>query len=563
MPLWCSGEFKTFTCQDHSSMKARIICVSGDSVTMEKENGRTLLKKIDAFTIRDQDVIRRWEFEGPLKQDEPFVVLNLLQGETLPYPLAIVKGRCKENVDEIRLDLNGEKMNFPVIDHRFNSIVMLKKGLNKLKYSLPESKHTFKLRYVPSRNVRKLRLVYAFSKESGGDFWNLLKNESGSKAEIKKKLELSLLMYQTSLAEIMNKSGYGRLTFEILAAKDGGLVHELEIDHPTEEFRKDVEKLMSKNLRKTYPFDEKIQDLYCSTHNVDFKTGRRIHRGVRSASRRCIYLISKSWGICPSTLEELNWALVNPEYRDGVSITDSLNSLWLREGGQAFYAQKTLKEGIMNSGNRWIFNQFLLLNAYKYRDSGNIELVNELDQQPVMQSATSFAHALNPFLNTNIRERDILARESNGDGVSLHETKDLFTITAKGGIRSIEFYEYSFSKRKRKSIVMSPYTLNFPKGGDQPKPKDKLPTKVEVLKSDVIYNLYEIPDLRNVPRIRVLEGHYGHGRHWLYREDQHHDESLLKLEDSRRFTVQGLESRGASNPEHKPKRRRLRKKMLQ
>ena len=98
-------------------------------------------------------------------------------------------------------------MTFPVREHRFNSIVMLQEGANDLKYKLPRSEHTFRLTYKPSNNPRKLRIVYTYLKASEGKYWDLVKKETGTKEEIKNKIGLSALMYQTSLAELMKNSG--------------------------------------------------------------------------------------------------------------------------------------------------------------------------------------------------------------------------------------------------------------------------------------------------------------------------------------------------------------------
>ena len=64
-----------------------------------------------------------------------------------------------------------------------------------------------------------------------------------------------------------------------------------------------------------------------------------------------------------------------------------------------------------------------------------------------------------------------------------------------------------------------------------------LPKKATISKAMSVGKLYEMQDLRNVPRLRLLDGHFAHGRHWLNRDEDRYDEDLLQIEDSKRFTV--------------------------
>ena len=77
----------------------------------------------------------------------------------------------------------------------------------------------------------------------------------------------------------------------------------------------------------------------------------------------------------------------------------------------------------------------------------------------------------------------------------------------------------------------------YPKGITRPDANDVLPKKVIISKKIVTENLYEMKDLRNVPRLRLLDGQFVHGRHWLIRDEKSHDKELLRIEDSKRFTV--------------------------
>ena len=462
--------------------------------------------------------------------------LNYRDGETLPYPLAVVKGQCKDDLKEISLELNGETLTFPVRRHRFNCIVMLQEGANDLKYKLPRSEHTFRLTYKPSNNPRKLRIVYTYLKASEGKYWDLVKKETGPKEEIKNKIALSALMYQTSLAELMKNSGYGRMTFEIMPTEDGGLVHELEIDKTPQEMILGGTRLRDSLFKAKYPYDDKIQDAWVAAYVKNALDGEKGLPGQTAANRNRIHFITIKWGYNPSSLNELNWALVEDTFLGNKRLTSGTAGLWLHEAGHTFYGQHTLKEGIMNSGGRWLYNQFLLLNAYKHSDTGEIALVDSTDPIPVMQPATAFVHYMNPFVNAAIAEKDILPRAPTLDSVTLAEDDDNFIIESERGIRSVEFYEYSFSGAGKKTVVMSPCSFVYPQRITKPSANDKLPKKVTISKATVIKNLYEMQDLRNVPRLRVLDGHFAHGRHWLDRGEDRHDEDLLQFEDSKRFT---------------------------
>ena len=463
--------------------------------------------------------------------------LNYRDGETLPYPLAVVKGQCKDDLKEISLELNGETLTFPVREHRFNCIVMLQEGANDLKYKLPRSEHTFRLIHKPSNNPRKLRVVYAYLKSSKGQYWDVSTRKTGAKEDLKKKIALSALMYQTSLAELMKNAGYGRMTFEIMPAEDGSLVHELEIDKTAQELIDGGRPLRDSLFKAKYPYDAKIQDAYVSAYNRDAMDGANNSlKGQTAANRNRIHFITIKWGYNPTSLHDLNWALVEDTFLGNDRLTSGTAGLWLHEAGHTFYGQHTLKEGIMNSGGRWLYNQFLLLNAYKHSDNDEIALVDSTDPIPVMQPATSLVHYMNPFVNAAIAEKDILPRAPTLDSLTLAEDDDNFIIESVRGIRSVEFYEYSFSGTGKKTVVMSPCTFVYPEGITKPSANDILPKKVMISKATVVKNLYEVQDLRNVPRLRVLDGHFAHGRHWLHRGEDLHDEDLLQFENSKRFT---------------------------
>jgi len=189
----------------------------------------------------------------------------------------------------------------------------------------------------------------------------------------------------------MHGAGYGRLTFDVLPAKDGSLVHELEIDETIEAFQKDMKKIKRVVHKKKFPFDEKIQDAYIGAYVVNWKTGLGQLPGP-TVPGSCINKVSKYWSYSPTTLKELNWALIDDRYRGQHSITKSKNGLWLHEGGHAFYGQHTLKEGILNSAGQWIFNQFLLLDAYQFQKNRQSTLVSESAPQPVIQPARQDNH---------------------------------------------------------------------------------------------------------------------------------------------------------------------------
>ena len=344
-------------------------------------------------------------------------------------------------------------------------------------------------------------------------------------------------MYQTSLAELMKNAGYGRMTFEIMPAEDGGLVHELEIDKTAREMASGGRPLRDSLFKAKYPYDDKIQDAYVSAYIRDPIDGKNNSlKGQTAANRNRIHFITIKWGYNPASLHDLNWALVEDTFLGNDRLTSGTAGLWLHEAGHTFYGQHTLEEGIMNSGGRWLYNQFLLLNAYKYRDTGELTLVDSSDPIPVMQPATALVHYMNPFVNVAIAEKDILPRAPKGNGVTLTEDDDSFIIESERGIRSVEFYEYSFSGAGKKSVVMSPCTFVYPEGITKPGANDRLPKKVTISKATVIESLYELQDLRNVPRLRVLDGHFAHGRHWLDRGEDRHDEDLLQFKDSKRFT---------------------------
>jgi hypothetical protein len=154
-----------------------------------------------------------------------------------------------------------------------------------------------------------------------------------------------------------------------------------------------------------------------------------------------------------------------------------------------------------------------------------------------MQPQTALVHYMNPFVNSAIAEEHILPRPTKLSGVTLTEDDDYFTLESERGIRSVEFCEYSFSGAGKKTIVLSPYTILYPLGITKPSESDVLPTRVKISKAIATEGLYELQNLRNVPRLRVLDGKFAHGRHWVDRDESRYDEDLLQIKDSKRFTV--------------------------
>ena len=327
--------------------------------------------------------------------------------------------------------------------------MLLKKGINDLKYILPGSQkkeYAFRLTYKPTGNPRKLRAVYAYLKSSGGKFWDNAEKKTKPKEEMINKIGLSVLMYQTMLAECLKNAGFGPMTFEIMRTKKGGIVHEMEIDMTEEAFAKGDRQLRKSMFKKAFPYNVKIQDAYIAAYNINHLGKNGPLKGSTVANRALITIITKKWGYNPTTLHDLNWAFIDDKFLyKKRQISDSINGVWTHEGGHAFYGQHTLKEGIMNSGGGWIYNYFLLINAYKYYATDEITLVESIDPIPVAQPQTALVHYMNPWVNAAIPDKYILPRPKKNSGVKFKEDKEKFhhrinTGHQDGGILRIQFF---------------------------------------------------------------------------------------------------------------------------
>ena len=164
-------------------------------------------------------------------------------------------------------------------------------------------------------------------------------------------------------------------------------------------------------------------------------------------------------------------------------------------------------------------------------------MVDSSEPIPVMQPATALVHYMNPFVNTAISEEDILPRARNLSGIKFSEDDDNFYLESPRGIRAVEFYEHSFSGAGKKTVVMSPHVIVYPLGTSKPSADDVLPKKVTISKAESAEKLYELRDLINVPRLRLLDGPFAHGRHWIDRDENRFNAGLLRIEDSKRFTT--------------------------
>lgn len=60
-------DFRTFTSADGESMRARVLEVDGDSVTIERDDGRKFTVSIGVFCARDQVLIRKWNEQQVLQ----------------------------------------------------------------------------------------------------------------------------------------------------------------------------------------------------------------------------------------------------------------------------------------------------------------------------------------------------------------------------------------------------------------------------------------------------------------------------------------------------------------
>ncbi|MHC4251846.1 MAG: hypothetical protein ACYS9X_22225 [Planctomycetota bacterium] len=180
--------------------------------------------------------------EAPVARGPAIEVGNFTSGETVRYPVPLIKGKLADAaatgivVTNSSSDRPARVMKGLARGGRFRALAELVPGENELLLSSGGKSLEFKLVYKPQTNPRVVRAIYVTDRDGNTDYQTPLEDDP---QDWRGKLRTALLVMQTFTAERMHELGYGRRTFNLELGGDGRVkVHLLKLGEPMESLHK-------------------------------------------------------------------------------------------------------------------------------------------------------------------------------------------------------------------------------------------------------------------------------------------------------------------------------------
>ncbi|MCY2932367.1 MAG: discoidin domain-containing protein [Planctomycetota bacterium] len=157
----------------------------------------------------------------------PITVTNYTRGETVRYPLALLRGTLEdasaESVTVVNESskLDSREMAGPANKGRFKALAELVPGENKLVVQAGNNRIPFTLTYTPQTNPYKIRAVLFADKTGDPTYDTPFKDDP---QDYKAKWDAALKLLQTFTADEMHRQGYGRKTFNLELDANGKVV---------------------------------------------------------------------------------------------------------------------------------------------------------------------------------------------------------------------------------------------------------------------------------------------------------------------------------------------------
>ncbi len=154
-------------------------------------------------------------------------VENLAGGETLRYPLALIRGTVEgegplEVTNAGRPGAEGVTRGAVALG-RFTALVELKPGANRLSLVAGEQRRELTLNYKPMTTPYQVKVVYVTDRDGHTDY---LTQNHDDPQNYRQRLGTAAKLLQTFTAEAMREQGHGRLTFALeLDEQDDVVVH--------------------------------------------------------------------------------------------------------------------------------------------------------------------------------------------------------------------------------------------------------------------------------------------------------------------------------------------------
>lgn len=195
-------------------------------------------------------------------------ITNLMNNETLTYPVALLRGTVDNEATEIIVvnDDNPVKSNqarVPVVNNHFVAVVELIPGSNHLSITGGNATTHLALNYQPAKSEHYVNVVYLTADDGNTRYLTQFANDP---QDYRQKLDMALKLMQTLTAERLNDIGLGRKTFTLkfdqrgkvivhtlrypqnattLQAMDGNQLYQLFIGGLLHSFRQNMRKMSS------------------------------------------------------------------------------------------------------------------------------------------------------------------------------------------------------------------------------------------------------------------------------------------------------------------------------
>ena len=157
---------------------------------------------------------------------QPVSVTNYKDGETIRYPLVLLRGdladKALKSVSVINESskLDSREMQGLAYKGQFKAFAELVPGANDLVLKTDKDQVKLTLTYKPQTNPYKVRAVMFTDKTGDPTFETPFKDDQDYRA----KWDAALKLLQTFTADEMNRQGYGRRTFNLELDKDGKVI---------------------------------------------------------------------------------------------------------------------------------------------------------------------------------------------------------------------------------------------------------------------------------------------------------------------------------------------------
>ncbi|XP_076633603.1 uncharacterized protein LOC143347875 isoform X2 [Colletes latitarsis] len=152
---------------------------------------------------------------------EEISVLNLVDGESLSYSLALIRGRTPTPCGFITVrNQKNQSSEWPIVAGEFRAVVELSRGQNKLELEAAGQRKTLHLVHEPRTTRLRVTPVYVICSGHDGYFQGP-RGEDCSPESAATRIGLGARLLQALTAEKLREAGYGRKTFQLERDLDG------------------------------------------------------------------------------------------------------------------------------------------------------------------------------------------------------------------------------------------------------------------------------------------------------------------------------------------------------